>query len=225
MALGYKLSYIYKQNHFVINILAVKQIMNEIARGLMKSSEINLIVVVGMPGAKKTYVCQVLEEKYHIPYLTISDVIKQELSARNRRTDLYRNYSIIGRQLKEEFGPDVFAKRMIKRILSLNKDIIVVDGVRSVEEIRYFRRWMRMVLLVAVHASIKRRFEIPHSYPWIENLYDIRNFNKRDCDDLKLGLGNVIALADFVLINEEYFSLSLDQQIDLLYFHILRVVI
>ncbi|WP_410968165.1 hypothetical protein, partial [Salmonella sp. SAL04281] len=63
------------------------------------------------------------------------------------------------KELREKLGPSAVAELCIAEIEREGKSRIVVDGVRSMAEVDTFRKKAE-VLLVAVHASQARRYEL-----------------------------------------------------------------
>ncbi|MCC6040980.1 MAG: dephospho-CoA kinase, partial [Desulfurococcaceae archaeon] len=68
-------------------------------------------------------------------------------------------------------------------------------------EVEVFKRY-GSVITVAVHSSPKTRFErlLRRKRPGDPSTYE--EFYERDMTELRFGLGDVIALADYVVVNE-----------------------
>jgi len=79
--------------------------------------------------------------------------------------------------------------------------VVVVDGARSLEEAEAFREAFD-VILIAVHASPKTRFERILRRGRSDDILTWNEFVKRDRRELGFGLGSAIALADHMIINE-----------------------
>ena len=91
----------------------------------------------------------------------------------------------------------------VKRVQTLNACAVIIDGVRSLDEVEYFReRLSGHVVILAIHASPRTRFErlLRRGRPGDPKNWD--EFRRRDMKELSWGLGNVIALADIMLVNE-----------------------
>ncbi len=158
-----------------------------------------LICIVGMPGSGKSLVAEVARE-LGLPVYNMGDVVREETLKRYGRImpDLMVEVSKI---LRNEYGEEVVALRTIERIDS-SKEVIVVDGVRSLREVSVFKNYAREVVVVAVHASPKTRFNRIRSRRRPGDPDKWSEFVKRDHIELSFGIGDVIALADYMIVNE-----------------------
>jgi dephospho-CoA kinase len=156
------------------------------------------VLVTGMPGSGKSIV---VEEAVNlgIPVYVMGDVVREETLKRYGKVtpDLMVKTS---RDLREEHGEEVIALRTIERVKPCEK-VVVIDGVRSLREVEVFKRY-GSVITVAVHSSPKTRFErlLRRKRPGDPSTYE--EFYERDMTELRFGLGDVIALADYVVVNE-----------------------
>ncbi|MEM4717683.1 MAG: AAA family ATPase [Desulfurococcaceae archaeon] len=170
------------------------------------------IVVAGMPGSGKSIVIEAAK-KLSLPVYSMGDVVREETMRRygTISPDLMVETS---RKLREEYGEEIIAIRTHKKIHEKDH-IVVIDGVRSIREIEFFKRTGNVVI-IAVHASPNTRFRrlIARKRPGDPIKYE--DFIKRDLTELKFGLGNVIALADYMIINEGSIDEALNRSISLL---------
>ncbi len=156
------------------------------------------ICVTGMPGAGKSEIAKRLAKGLNAQLLNMGDIVREEAIKRGLSIDR-SSLMNLAKTLREEVGPSVVAEILIKRI---DKDgIYVIDGVRSLHEVRSFSNEGR-VLLVAVHASPKVRYARLSSRGREDDPKSWNEFIERDFKELKLGVGEVIALADIMLVNE-----------------------
>ena len=159
-----------------------------------------LILVAGLPGSGKSVFSKVAE-KNSIPVVSLGDVVREE--ARKRGLDLSaENLGKIATELRQRYGKDIMARRVITKLLYSESPIIVVDGVRSLDEVEYFKKFFDVVI-VAIHTSPKTRFSRLRARGRPDDPRSWSDFRERDERELSLGIGNVIALADFMIVNEE----------------------
>jgi dephospho-CoA kinase len=156
------------------------------------------ILVTGMPGSGKSVVVEEARSLV-IPVYVMGDVVREEALRRYGRVtpELMVETS---RLLRREHGEDVIAKRTLEKIRPCER-VVVVDGVRSLREVEVFRRHGDVVV-IAVHASPRTRFQrlLKRGRPGDPSNYE--EFYKRDVTELGFGLGEVIALADYIIVNE-----------------------
>jgi dephospho-CoA kinase len=80
--------------------------------------------------------------------------------------------------------------------------VVVVDGLRSLHEVEEFKRPFKKFVLVAIHASPETRFQRLFRRQRSDDPQGWETFNQRDMRELSVGLGNVIAVADYLIVNE-----------------------
>uniref|UniRef100_A0A7C5THS1 UPF0200 protein ENM84_05865 n=1 Tax=Ignisphaera aggregans TaxID=334771 RepID=A0A7C5THS1_9CREN len=165
------------------------------------------IVVVGMPGSGKSTLSMVAKE-LGIPVINLGDVVREEVSRRGLEQSL-ENLLKIAKQLREIFGNDAIMKLAIPKIKDAidRHCIILIDGVRSFDELEYLRYNIEVeIMVLAIHASPKSRFQRLITRGRLGDPRTWEEFKKRDLEELSWGLGNIIALADMVIINEKSYE-------------------
>ena len=159
-----------------------------------------LLLITGMPGSGKTTAARYIEE-YGFRVLTMGDVVREEAERRGLRPTR-ETLSTLAEELRRMEGGDAIARRCIERIKALKAEGVVVDGVRSLEEVDAFRREFGDATLVAIHASPRTRFERLMRRGRVDDPVDWDEFHRRDLKELEFGLGSAIAMADIIVINE-----------------------
>ncbi len=158
-----------------------------------------IICITGMPGSGKGVVAQVAKSK-GIPVFVMGDVVREEATRRNlpHKPEVL---NMIARELREKEGLDAVAKRLATKIEKISENVVVVDGVRSLHEVNVFKKYGDVVI-IAVHASPKTRFKriLSRKRPGDPKTWE--EFVERDFTELEFGVGNVIALADYMIVNE-----------------------
>ena len=158
------------------------------------------IGVAGMPGAGKAVVKSSAESMGYA-VVVMGDEIREE----TKRRGLEPTPENIGRimlQLREEEGPAAVAKRCISKIEKAKSDITFVDGLRSLDELDMFRRHFTGFSLIAVHSSSETRFQRLSRRKRSDDPHGWDAFCQRDLRELSVGQGDVIALADYMIVNE-----------------------
>jgi dephospho-CoA kinase len=103
--------------------------------------------------------------------------------------------------IRREDGPAVVAERLMPKMESSPSHVIVVEGVRSMAEVWALRNH-HSVTILCVHASPRTRYERLRARGRIDDPKNWEEFSERDSRELSVGIGDVIALSDEVLINE-----------------------
>ncbi len=159
-----------------------------------------IICVVGLPGSGKTTATSIIKS-LNIPVLVMGDVVREEARKRGLPTDLNTLMSI-AKELREREGPAAIALRIAEKIKSINRNMIAIDGARSFHEIEVFKK-MGNVYIMAIHASPRTRFKRLFKRGRPDDPKSLKELRKRDLTELSFGLGSLIALADYMIINEK----------------------
>lgn len=159
-----------------------------------------MIGVTGMQGSGKATVRQVAEI---MGYSTVvmGDEVREEAKRRNMEPTP-ENLGKLMLKLRDKEGPAAIAKRCIPKIEKAKSNIVIVDGVRSLAEVEEFKKHFKDLTLIAVQASPKIRFQRLFHRERTDAPRNWQTFIERDMRELNVGLGVVIALADYMIVNE-----------------------
>lgn len=160
---------------------------------------LRIVAVTGMPGAGKSTASEALARSGW-KKVVMGDVIRNETRRRGLHPDA-KNTGRVMKELREQRGDSAVAELCLEEIEGTHSERVVVDGIRSTAEVETFRK-KAPVLLVAVHASPERRFSLLKVRGRSDDPISREAFSKRDERELGVGIGNAIALADEVLVNE-----------------------
>lgn len=159
-----------------------------------------VIGVTGMPGAGKDAVREVFRELGY-PIVTMGDEVRAEAEKKGL-PPTPENLGKTMLRLRAEEGPAVLAKRCLPRIEAQNSKIVIIDGIRSLDEVAEFKKSYPNMKVIAVHASPETRFQRLVRRNRSDDPNDLKTFEERDSRELGVGLGNVIASADIMVVNE-----------------------
>ena len=107
-----------------------------------------VIGVVGMPGAGKSLVASLAEE-LGISVVIMGDVIREEARSRGLEPTS-ENIGKVMLNIRSKEGPAVVAKRCVPKINSIKSNVVLVEGVRSLDEVMEFKRYFTAFKLLAV---------------------------------------------------------------------------
>jgi dephospho-CoA kinase len=162
-----------------------------------------IIAFTGMPCSGKSEAVQIAK-KMGINVFRMGDMVWEEVKNRGLPLD-DEHVGSIADQMRKKFGRDIWAKRTLEKISSLDKlDYIIIDGIRNIEEIETFKKNLgKDFLVVAIVASDDTRQKRFLKRGREDDSKDIKDIKERDKRELSWGLGDVIASADIIISNEK----------------------
>ena len=151
-----------------------------------------------MPGAGKSTVAEGLKPKgYDI--INMGNAVREEATKKN----LEPTRSNLGKlmlKLSEKNGLGAVAELIKPQIESSTAHVILIDGVRSNDEIQVLRKF-GSVKLLAIHASADTRFNFLQKRGRSDDPQTKDHFQERDNRELSVGISNSIALSDNTISN------------------------
>lgn len=182
--------------------------------------------ITGLPGSGKSIISRLAKnEGIHI--ISMGDIVRKEAEKQNcssgvAAVNLRKKYgnNVIAERCVEEIqnhsrerinnnsntmtkiyntNNQKHSQRKFKKV---EQDVYIIEGIRSPFEVNIFRRNFRNFKVIAIHSSPETRFNRLKRRKRSDDSSDFRTFLERDRRELKFGIGNVIATADFMLIND-----------------------
>ncbi len=181
--------------------------------------------VTGLPGSGKSIISRIAK-KEGVYTISMGDVIRKEAERRNCTP------GEAAVNLRKQYGNNIVADRCIQEIFNHSKrrnnrnghvkkihnsnnkynkpkkykkieqNVYIIEGIRSPYEVQYFRKRFKNFKIIAIHSNPQERFNRLIRRGRSDDSTDYKVFLERDNRELKFGIGNVIARADYMLINE-----------------------
>jgi len=160
-----------------------------------------IIAFTGMPASGKSEAVQLAKDK-GIPVIRMGDMVWEETRQQGKPLD-DENVGVVANSMREKHGMDIWAKRTVEKIRSLKKSsLLVIDGVRNMEEIEYFKKELGMdFLAIAIDAPDELRRKRAISRGRTDDSKNPNDLEERDKREICWGLQKVIANADIVISN------------------------
>ena len=159
-----------------------------------------IIGLAGMPGAGKSAVVAVAKWK-GFDVVVMGNVVREEAEKR-RIEPTPENLGKIMLELRQKEGNSVIAKKCVSKIDAAKEQKIIVDGIRSLSEVEEFKKHFPKFTLIAIYSSPETRFRRLYRRQRSDDPKNWEIFNERDMRELSVGLGNAIAMAEYIIINE-----------------------
>jgi dephospho-CoA kinase len=174
-------------------------------KGYVNVSADKLVVgLAGMPGSGKSVVVDTARELGYAVVI-MGDVVRQETTKRGLELTP-ENVGKVMLELRAEGGNYVIAQKCVPKIEEQASPKVLVDGLRSLYEADIFKENFVKFNLIAVHASPETRFSRLSNRHRSDDPVEWMAFKERDMRELGVGLGNVIAMAQQIIVNDNSFE-------------------
>lgn len=156
-----------------------------------------LIITAGMPGSGKEEFLNAAQE-YGFPFVRMGDIVR-EFYAKRGDSDRDLSTGQFANIERERHGFDIWAKRAVEK---MSGDIFMIDGCRSMDEVRAYKNITDDVTVIGIFASPSTRYERLVKRARDDAPKNIEEFQARDRREMNWGLAETLALADYLIINE-----------------------
>ena len=164
-----------------------------------------------MPGAGKSTIANGLKLK-NFEIINMGDAVREEAKKRNLEPT-GQNLGKLMLELREKNGPGAVAELIHDKIISSDSNVIVIDGIRSNDEIEVLRK-IGTVKLLSIHASTDMRYNFLSDRGRSDDPKNRENFDERDSREIGVGISKPIALADESISNN---NMTIDELIETAY--------
>ncbi len=157
-----------------------------------------VVCVAGMPGCGKEEFLKIAQER-GFSVIRMGDIVREEAEQRGLlMTDRAIGNFADEERKKHDYG--IWARRTVPKITS---ELCLVDGIRGPAEMDIYKAaFPGKVFIVAVHASPSTRLRRILTRKRRDDPTNDIEFYERDKRELTWGIADVIALADFMIVNE-----------------------
>ena len=170
-----------------------------------------IVCLTGMPGAGKSTIANGLKSK-NFEIINMGDAVREEAKKRNLEPTR-ENLGKLMLELRKKNGPGAVAELIENKIKNSESDIIIIDGIRSNEEIQVLKK-IGTVKLLSIHASTDTRYDYVSNRGRSDDPKSRNHFNERDSREIGVGISTPIALADESISNN---NLTIDELIETAY--------
>jgi dephospho-CoA kinase len=161
-----------------------------------------------MPGAGKSTIANGLKSK-NFKIINMGDAVREEAKKLNLEPT-GQNLGKLMLELREKNGPGAVAELIRDKIKNSVSNVVIIDGIRSNEEIEVLRK-IGIVKLLSIHASTDTRYSFLSDRGRSDDPQNRENFNERDTREIGVGISTPIALADESISNN---NLTIDELIE-----------
>jgi dephospho-CoA kinase len=162
--------------------------------------QLMVLGIVGMPGSGKSEAANI-GRKYGFRVVVMGDVIRKEV-ARRQLSPTPENVGRIMLELRQQHGLSIVAQLCLTHITNTGGDRILIEGIRSMAEVTEFKTTFPQFIVLSIHSSPTTRLQRILNRGRSDDADNHHFFLERDQRELHVGIGSVIALADYMVINE-----------------------
>jgi dephospho-CoA kinase len=161
-----------------------------------------------MPGSGKSTIANGLKSR-GFEIINMGDAVRAEAKLRNLQPS-GENLGKLMLDLRDKNGSGAIAKLIKNQIINSNSNVIIIDGIRSNEEIEILKK-IATVKLLSIHASTGKRFNFLTQRGRTDDPENKESFDERDDREIKVGISSSIALADESISNN---NLTIEELIE-----------
>ncbi len=167
-----------------------------------------LVLVSGLPCSGKTTVAQIIAQNFDAPVLSMGDIVREEASR------LGIDPGKVATLLRLREGRRAIARRLIEKLRNVDKDVVVIEGVRGPDEVAHLKEESGCdVLLVYVVASRPVREERFRRRARQDDV-GLTTVNVRDLRESLYGILDLLTVADIVLVNDYETTRELEELVN-----------
>ena len=135
------------------------------------------------------------------PVVSMGDVMREEARRQGRpeNIDSMREFVV---KMREERGEAVVAELVLQKLRALKGQAVVIDGLRSEEELDAFRRSAIDVSLILVEADLGDRFERLSRRGRPDDPKKVDDLRRRDDTELTVGLKKLMSKEGLRIVND-----------------------
>ncbi|MDI9645146.1 MAG: AAA family ATPase [Archaeoglobales archaeon] len=161
-----------------------------------------IVAFVGYPLSGKTTAAEIARSM-GIPVVVMGDVVREEAIKRKLPMN-NENLGKIAEELRRKYGKDAIAVLCLPKIrdAGAEKGIVVVDGVRSIEEVERFKKeFGDDFLLIAIECPEEIRLERAKKRMRSDDMLTIDELRARDRREESWGLKDAMEMANYTIEN------------------------
>jgi len=157
-----------------------------------------VLAICGLPGSGKSTAIDAIRNLGSV--IIMGDIIRNE--AKKRKLEpTSENLGKIAKELRLKYGSNIIAEKCVDLINKQHNNIIFIDGLRSMAEVKVFRKHWKFPI-IAIVLEEKRRFKRLFERARSDDPKSIDDLKDRDKREIEFGLEEVLNNADYTIKND-----------------------
>ena len=160
-----------------------------------------IVAFTGMPFSGKSEAVAIARDRGY-SVIRMGDLVWEETKHQGLDlTDI--NVGKVATEMRRIQGKDIWARKTLEKLQNYDKsDIIIIDGIRNVEEVTYFTKNLsKDFMLVSIQTDEILRYRRAQKRGRIDDALSINQIRERDQREKGWGIHTVIDMADQHIIN------------------------
>lgn len=190
-----------------------------------------IVCVTGLPGSGKTTVAKLLKKK-GFELIEMGDLVREKMKEKKIaiNPDSIKKYAIM---VRRKYGKGIVAKYAMLKVKQISeKKNVAIIGIRSMQELAVFKRKFKGIMIIAVVAPTKQRYERLVKRSWANDPKNFAKFEEREKQERmgyaksgknSEGVLGLVDNADYLICNTENF-VRLSKDINILTAKLRRIV-
>ncbi len=171
----------------------------------------------GLAGSGKSTVLKAIKDLGII--ITMGDVIRNEAKHRHISPS-DENLGKIALELRKNYGQEIIAEKCVNLIKKLESEVCFIDGLRSMAEVKVFRKYWKFPLIATI-VDENIRYERLSNRKRPDDPNSLSEIQERDQREIRFGLNEVIENANYK-INNNILEADVQQETRALIFKIIE---
>ena len=161
---------------------------------------VKIILLTGKKAGGKSIFANICRN-LKIPVFEMSDIIFDLMRIQKVKIDSISTGKF-AENLRDKEGKEVVAKKVFEKTKTIKNNLILISGLRSIEELNYFKKYANSIL-INVDADDKIRFERIQKRGRKSDPVNYNMFLVREISENKLGINKLLPQADVIIKNNK----------------------
>lgn len=172
-----------------------------------------LIIIVGLPGSGKSLAAKIIKKRFNATTFKSGDIIRDEIKRRGLKYSP-ENDSIVAHWFNVQGREKLLSKRLWDKIKKSKKDLIVLEGFRAPEHLKYLKAYYKgKPVIIFIKSSFKMRVKRELKRKRFKKLENRKYVRFRDKLEKSHGIMELIKKANYTIDNSKLTKRQLESRV------------
>jgi dephospho-CoA kinase len=170
-----------------------------------------IILIVGLPGSGKSLAADIIKKKFKAGVFHSGDVIRDEIRRRGLKYTP-QNDAKIAHWFNVRGREKLLTKRLWKKVKKSRKDLVVIEGFRSPDHLKYLKSYYKgKPAIIFINSSFKARAERELKRKRFGKSETLKYLKFRDRLEKSHGIEELFKKADYTVNNSKFTKKQLEK--------------